>query len=151
MRAILTYHSVDESGSVISTGERIFRRHVEWLARSPVQVTTVDVLMALPPGTEAVAITFDDGYDNFATHAWPVLRDHALPVTVFVVSHLVGHGNAWRKNHDRAEPTLPLAVIFSLTGVFRDEVKKTAKLGVALSVLNVFVFLAFPILMNVIC
>ena len=37
MRAILTYHSVDETGSVISIDERTFRRHVAWLAKGHVR------------------------------------------------------------------------------------------------------------------
>ncbi len=36
----------------------------------------------LPP--RAVLITFDDGYRDFATNAWPVLKSFGLPVTLFV-------------------------------------------------------------------
>ena len=36
MKAILTYHSVDETGSVISIDERAFRRHIEWLAKDKI-------------------------------------------------------------------------------------------------------------------
>jgi peptidoglycan/xylan/chitin deacetylase (PgdA/CDA1 family) len=36
----------------------------------------------LPP--KSVLVTFDDGYRDFAEHAWPVLQRHRLPVTVFI-------------------------------------------------------------------
>jgi peptidoglycan/xylan/chitin deacetylase (PgdA/CDA1 family) len=37
-----------------------------------------------------VAITFDDGYENYATNALPVLRRHAAPSVVYLSSSLVG-------------------------------------------------------------
>ncbi|MCI0395015.1 MAG: polysaccharide deacetylase family protein [Chloroflexi bacterium] len=37
---------------------------------------------ALPP--RALLITFDDAYRNFADTAWPILKRHNLPVTLFV-------------------------------------------------------------------
>jgi len=47
MRAILTYHSIDESGSVISISEEVFREQIAWLARSHVRVVTLDTLMRM--------------------------------------------------------------------------------------------------------
>lgn len=54
----------------------------------------------LPPG--AVMITFDDGYDDFARHAWPVLHACAAPVTLFVPTAFPGHeveGFWWDRLH----------------------------------------------------
>jgi peptidoglycan/xylan/chitin deacetylase (PgdA/CDA1 family) len=109
MRAILTYHSIDDSGSVISTPLDVFREHVDWLARSGVEALPLDALLARPtsaPG-DAVAITFDDGFANFA-HAAKLLRDRRLPATLFVVSGHVGRTNAWRGAGDAGVPTQPL-------------------------------------------
>jgi peptidoglycan/xylan/chitin deacetylase (PgdA/CDA1 family) len=36
----------------------------------------------VPPGT--FVVTFDDGFESVYRHAWPVLRRHAVPATVFV-------------------------------------------------------------------
>ena len=34
----------------------------------------------------AVLVTFDDGYRDFAAHAWPVLRAASVPATMFVAT-----------------------------------------------------------------
>lgn len=108
MKAILTYHSIDPSESVISVSEEIFRRHVAWLASGRVRVTTIDELLRLPESADAVALTFDDGMQNFADVAAPLLSARALPATVFVVADHVGKTNAWGGVGDPGVPTLPL-------------------------------------------
>lgn len=49
-------------------------------------------------------VTFDDGYADFATNAWPVLRRMKVPATVFVVPAKLGGRNDW----DPEEPQTPL-------------------------------------------
>lgn len=108
MKAILTYHSVDDTGSVISIDEPTFRRHVRWLASGRVRVVPLDVLPALAEDVDAVAITFDDGLESFGRIAAPALREHGLPVTLFVVTDAVGGTNVWRGRRDAGIPVLPL-------------------------------------------
>lgn len=109
MRAILTWHSIDGSGSPISVSEEVFREHVEWLASGAVQVVSVEDLLSLPEDVDAVALTFDDAFQNFADFAAPLLLDHGLPVTAFVVTGAVGRTNEWGGRSARGIPTLPLA------------------------------------------
>lgn len=108
MRAILTYHSIDESQSAISISPDAFRRHVAWLASGAVRVVPLHELMAMSPHEDAVALTFDDGFVNFATIAAPLLARHHLPATVFVVTEHAGGTNAWRGACAQDIPTMPL-------------------------------------------
>jgi peptidoglycan/xylan/chitin deacetylase (PgdA/CDA1 family) len=108
MRAILTYHSIDETGSVISIAERSFRRHVAWLAEGRVRVVPLETITSVPPDQDAVAITFDDGLASFGAIAAPLLLQHGLPVTLFVVSDAVGSTNVWRGRQDSGIPVQPL-------------------------------------------
>ncbi len=48
-----------------------------------------------PLARRAVIITFDDGYVDFATDAWGLLRRHGFGATLFVVADAVGGSNAW--------------------------------------------------------
>jgi peptidoglycan/xylan/chitin deacetylase (PgdA/CDA1 family) len=108
MRAILTYHSIDDSRSPVSCHPEAFARHVDWLASGRVRVTTIDELMTLPDDADAVSVTFDDGFVNFGESAAPQLVDHGFPVTVFVVADLVGTTNSWDAGPSRSTPELPL-------------------------------------------
>jgi peptidoglycan/xylan/chitin deacetylase (PgdA/CDA1 family) len=108
MRAILTWHSLDRSGSPISVTPDEFRRQLAWLTGAGVRVVSLEELLAMADDAAAVALTFDDGFVNFATEAAPVLHQHGLPATLFIVTGHVGRDNRWRGVGDRGVPVLPL-------------------------------------------
>ena len=90
--AILTYHSIDPSGSVISIHPDLFRRQMETLAGRRVPVVRLGDIRTTPG---AVALTFDDAFRNFAAEALPVLKRFGFRATVFVVSGHAGGRNNW--------------------------------------------------------
>lgn len=103
---ILTYHSLDDTGSVISTSPRVFREQMDWLAAEGVPVVPLTRIRETPG---AVAITFDDGFRNFLNEAVPILQKHRFPATVFVVAGFCGGWNDWPSQpHDNGIPKLPL-------------------------------------------
>ncbi|HEY8062933.1 MAG TPA: polysaccharide deacetylase family protein [Gemmatimonadales bacterium] len=104
MRAILTYHSIDGSGSPISVTPEAFRAHVEWLATGTVMVVSLTELLALADEVDAVALTFDDALVSVATAAAPLLAAHAFPATVFAVTRHAGGDNRWNGRADRGIP-----------------------------------------------
>lgn len=109
MRAILTYHSIDDSGSPISVSPGQFEAHVRFLADASVEVVPLEDLVHSPESEASrVALTFDDGFANLRDIAWPLLHDAGLPATLFVVTGHVGQSNAWGGVADSAVPTLPL-------------------------------------------
>lgn len=109
MRAIFTYHSIDTTGSVISLAPAQFRRHLAWLVANEVQVCRLPELFSEHEHNQhVVALTFDDGFANFATFAAPLLRDYGFPSTLFVVPGRVGLTNRWSAQQADDIPTLPL-------------------------------------------
>jgi peptidoglycan/xylan/chitin deacetylase (PgdA/CDA1 family) len=108
MKAILTYHSIDESGSPISISESTFADHARWLMSGRVRVLSLDGLMAHPAdGPDAVAVTFDDGFANIGRAA-ASLAAAGVPVTVFAVTGHIGATNEWGGRPQTGIPTLPL-------------------------------------------
>jgi len=108
MKAVLTYHSIDDSRSPISVSLDAFERHVAWLVSGRVRVVPLDELASRPPDEDAVAITFDDAFVNFDTCAAPRLVAHGLPATLFVVTEYVGATNHWNGRPAPGIPSLPL-------------------------------------------
>ncbi|MBI3665129.1 MAG: polysaccharide deacetylase family protein [Acidobacteria bacterium] len=104
-RAILTYHSLDDSGSVISVRPALFERQMEALAGARVKVVRLTELVSAPP--PALALTFDDGFQNFADVAARALGHHGFPATVFLVTDYCGRRNDW-PTQPEGIPRLPL-------------------------------------------
>lgn len=109
MRAIATYHSIDTSGSPISVSPDAFRRHLGHFLEAGVRIVTLEDLRSMAGSdADAVALTFDDGYASVAREALPLLREHGLPATVFVVTARVGGTNDWAVTDGHSVPELPL-------------------------------------------
>jgi peptidoglycan/xylan/chitin deacetylase (PgdA/CDA1 family) len=103
--AILAYHSLDTSRSVISIAPEIFRRQMECLAGNGVPVVPLATVQKVPG---SVALTFDDAYRNLCEHALPELARHGFPATVFVVAGHCGGWNDWDQKGYQGIPRLPL-------------------------------------------
>jgi peptidoglycan/xylan/chitin deacetylase (PgdA/CDA1 family) len=97
---ILTYHSLDESGSVISVPPAVFRRQM--LALRGWGYVGIH-LSALLDGWEGkrslpsrpVVLTFDDGFANVLDQAAKVLTEVGFRATVFAVADHCGGHNDW--------------------------------------------------------
>ncbi|MBE7443835.1 MAG: polysaccharide deacetylase family protein [Planctomycetia bacterium] len=57
------------------------------------------------PG-RAVLITFDDGYLDFLTYAWPLLKHYGFSAIVFVVTDEIGEFNRWDNVYGEQIPLL---------------------------------------------
>jgi peptidoglycan/xylan/chitin deacetylase (PgdA/CDA1 family) len=85
---VLIYHRVGAGqGREMDLPAARFERHMRML-RSRTEVVSLEEglerLQAGPPARDLVAVTFDDGYREVYTRAWPVLRDLRIPATVFL-------------------------------------------------------------------
>ena len=59
-----------------------------------------------PLSSRAVLITFDDGYLDFQTHAWPLLRRYGFSATVFLVTGAIDESNSWDWAYGEKVPLL---------------------------------------------
>jgi peptidoglycan/xylan/chitin deacetylase (PgdA/CDA1 family) len=106
MRAILTLHSVDEKGTVLSMRPSELESLLDAMERSGHQVVPLSELIRHPGLPDRVAITFDDGLASVAEEALPLLARRGHVATVFVVPSRVGSDNAW-PGQPAGIPTLP--------------------------------------------
>ncbi len=100
MLAILTYHSIDDSGSVVSIAPRVFAEQMRALADAGVRCISMREALAHRQvkgrwPEHCVALTFDDGFANFYESAMPEIAKHDFSATVFVISGHVGGKNDW--------------------------------------------------------
>ena len=100
---VLTYHSVDESGSVISTDAATFRGQMNFLKGAGFNIVSLGNLIKnfgenknLPAKT--IVLTFDDGFQNFYMEAFPILEEFGFTATVFLVTNYCEKHNDWEGN-----------------------------------------------------
>jgi peptidoglycan/xylan/chitin deacetylase (PgdA/CDA1 family) len=105
---ILYYHRVvaslpahDPFGNCIHV--QTFRSQLAWLARRGYHSIPLAALSRVfesdgrdqSLGPRPIVITFDDGYEDVYTQAWPVLAEFGFTATVFLVSDAIGRDNAF--------------------------------------------------------
>ena len=94
---LLTYHRVG-GGTVdeLDLGTSAFARQLDLLEGH--DVLSLDAALdRLEAGDDraSVTLTFDDGFEEVYSTAWPLLRERALPFTVYLASAFVGRPMVW--------------------------------------------------------
>ena len=100
---IVTYHRIleqcdpyDARGVVRRS---VFENQLRMLKRCCAVLPLPEVIDRIDRGAplprRCVALTFDDGYRDFSTLAWPLLRRYRLPATLFVTVQALERGFLW--------------------------------------------------------
>lgn len=117
---ILMYHYINDEEphrSKLGVSPATFEKQMRFLRRHNYNVITLEELANLIAGKnkiprKTVAITFDDGYLDNYTNAYPVLKKYNIPATIFVVINRIGKrlgGDdymSWQQIKDLAESGL---------------------------------------------
>lgn len=98
---------------------RRFRSQMNYLKSFDYNVISLDEAVdglfgerPLPP--RSIVLTFDDGYECFREHAFPVLAQHGFTATVFIVTGLVGRCAEWLSDGQVKAPLMPQETIQEL-------------------------------------
>lgn len=97
---IFNYHHVhDEADPSFRVTPDQLHTHISFLLEEGFQPITLAQMIQMKDGNQTadnpVFITFDDGYENFLTGAWPVMDDLNIPCTLFIISDTIGKWNDW--------------------------------------------------------
>ncbi len=99
---VLMYHYVrvvtdksDTIGINLSVTPANFAAQMKYLADNGYTTLTMREVHAILAGAQplppkAIALTFDDGYRDFYTAAWPVLRQYNFKATNYVITNVIG-------------------------------------------------------------
>jgi len=110
---ILAYHKIDalkELGiTCILPGT--FEKQMRFLAQNGYQSISPEHLVASITGSgvaqsrqlpeKSVLLTFDDGYENFYTHAYPILKKYGYTALIFMLAGYIDNWNLWEAKISR--------------------------------------------------
>ncbi|MGI1828324.1 polysaccharide deacetylase family protein [Bacillus safensis] len=91
---ILMYHSIS-SGNSLRVPKSEFASHMKWLKEndyvtlSPEEAYQVLTTNSIP-SEKYVLITFDDGYTDNYTKAFPILKQYGMKATIFMIEQSIG-------------------------------------------------------------
>ncbi len=102
---ILMYHSISSYASPrfrpCTVSPQVFEKHLSYLEQHDyTAVTVTQFVRAMVQGRaklplRPVILTFDDGYEDFYTHALPALRRHGFAATLYIATAFVGGTSRW--------------------------------------------------------
>lgn len=91
---ILMYHRINNNGYEIGIHKKNFEKQMEYIRKKMNPVPLLDITewiskgKLIPPG--AVAVSFDDGYEDNFLNAYPILRRFDIPSTIFLTTGHIG-------------------------------------------------------------
>ena len=109
---ILMYHSISEPDSggrhpyfETATSPSVFAEHMKFLREAGYRTVTLDEAVRHVKSGERdcqprVVLTFDDGFEDFYTHAFPILESHKFTATVFLPTRYIAEERGQFKSWD---------------------------------------------------
>jgi peptidoglycan/xylan/chitin deacetylase (PgdA/CDA1 family) len=97
---LIIYNDYRDTLDALVVTRESFRRQMAWLAGAGYRALTLDELLDAREQSQVlprrvVVITFDDGYQDFADNAAPILQQHGFSAHLFLVAGLVGATCQW--------------------------------------------------------
>lgn len=95
---VLMYHSISTiPGNSLGVPVKQFSEEMEWLHRQNYHSLSIEefyqaLAKKAPVPEKPILLTFDDGYSDNYSSAWPILHEYGFRGTFFIVTNSVGPG-----------------------------------------------------------
>ncbi len=122
---VLLYHRVDDTPDAygLAVPPAIFESQLQWL-QAECQIVGLDELLSTPAErlpSRAVAVTFDDGYEDNLRTGVPLLQQFGAPATFFLTTRwLEAYGEYWWDTLERVllvQPSTPASLDLARAGL----------------------------------
>lgn len=91
---ILMYHRITDRGDEQGVNRDVFEQQINYIRANmnPVSLNEIaeSISLGKPITPKTVAVTFDDGYEDNYTNAYPVLKKYEMPATIFLTAGYIG-------------------------------------------------------------
>ena len=88
---VLVYHSIQPKSKckfMLTTKE--FEKHIKYLLKRGYEFINLNNIDNIIPNKKTALITFDDGYEDNYTYAFPILQKYNIPASIFVATNYIG-------------------------------------------------------------
>lgn len=105
--SVLMYHSVSDSDAFFAVAPEKFEQQMRYIRDSGFDcVFASEIAECMQEGKLArtMCVTFDDGYEDVYTNAYPVLKSLGIKATVFLITGQIG--GSYTNSEGRAFPLL---------------------------------------------
>ncbi|MDO8482028.1 MAG: polysaccharide deacetylase family protein [bacterium] len=105
--SILMYHSVSDSDAFFAVSPKKFGQQMKYIHDSgfgSVFASEIPARMESRKLARTVCITFDDGYEDVYTNAYPILKSLNIKATVFLITNEIG--GSYTNSEGRTFPLL---------------------------------------------
>jgi len=93
--SVLMYHSIAYNDVFFTVRPGEFEKQINYLKDNGYYIISLTELVNILESNESlpkktVILTFDDGYQDNYTNAFPILKKHNFPATIFLITGLIG-------------------------------------------------------------
>jgi len=88
--SVLMYHSVSDSKALFAVSAKDFEKQMQYIHDSGFTTIFTSEIVPATSSKNTVCVTFDDGYADVFTNAFPILKKHRIKATVFLITNELG-------------------------------------------------------------